>query len=57
LNRVSFDELSVQEMSIRVEEIAVAERPVGAAGSVAGVMVPAMFEYADGPAPLDARTR
>jgi hypothetical protein len=57
LKETSFDELSVQEMSIRVDEIAVAERPVGAAGSVAGVMVPAMFEYADVPAPLDARAR
>jgi hypothetical protein len=44
LKVVSFEELSVHNRSIRVAENATAERPPGAAGIVAVVVVPARFE-------------
>ena len=44
LNPVSLNELSIQDKSIRLEEIAVAEREPGIAGIVASVVAPLVFE-------------
>ena len=50
MNPLSFEELSVQERSIRLEEAPLAVRLLGAAGIVGHVVAEAVFEYAEVPA-------
>ena len=57
MNPVSFEELSVQERSIRLEEAPLAVRLLGATGIVGQVVAEAVFEYAEVPAVLYAATR
>ena len=53
---ISFEELSFQRRSIRVEDRAVAARPVGAAGTELVVVAVASLEAADSPVALNALT-
>ena len=53
----SFVELSVQERSMRLDETAVAPRPLGAAGMLSEVVADATLEGAEVPAVFVALTR
>ena len=57
LNPLSLDELSVQLRSIRLEEVAVAPRALGEAGTLSEVVALSTFDGAEVPAALYALTR
>jgi hypothetical protein len=58
LKPLSLKELSAHERSIRAEVIAVATRPAGGAGIVAGVVALTVLEYGENtPILVNARTR
>jgi len=57
LNPLSLDEVSVQPRSMRLEEIAVAPRALGEAGTLSEVVALATFDGVALPAVLYAMTR
>jgi hypothetical protein len=56
-NPCSFEEPSIQNRSIRFEEVTMAPNPEGAPGGAWGVVALAVFEYAEKVLPRKARTR